>query len=205
MNAMWALLRSGAPIDLDSPPRAASVANGASAQPALAAVPSQAPGQPSAAQAVGGTVPNAVALTAGVAGAQPEEDCLVDGVLEHVANKAAGKFYLWSAVTERGPPRYRTPDEIGREGLYRAIQAAYARAYPADHALHAGPAFGKVARELHRLSPVHRSRNPHLHAATAFLVEHKWKALERILREEHKIKVPRWQRRHSHPLHSVAT
>ena len=132
-------------------------------------------------------------------------ECPVDGELPLPNLRAAGKFYLWSAVTERGPPRYRTPDEIGREGLYRAIQAAYARAYPAGHALHAGPAFGKVARELHRLSPVHRSRNPHLHAATAFLVEHKWKALERILREEHKIKVPRWQRRHSHPLHSVAT
>ena len=84
----------------------------------------------------------------------------------------------------------KKPDEVGRQGFYEAIVRTYTYLYPgADHALHNGPEYGCVARELHCQSPLECRRKAHFHCASAFAVEHKWKAVERYLREKEKIKV----------------
>ena len=122
--------------------------------------------------------------------ASAQEQCAIDGARVHVGENASGKFYLFTVVTERGTARYKQPDAIGREGFFVALKSVYAEVYPdAEHTLHSGPLYGMVARELHANSNLERSRNPHLHCATAFATDHRWKTIERLLRERHEIKV----------------
>jgi hypothetical protein len=91
----------------------------------------------------------------------------------HIGDRAAGRFYLLTAVTQRQPAAGRlAPDEVAREGLCRRVQQAYRIAFPADHKCYSGPSHGKVVRELHRNSPALEVRTPHLHAALEFPAEH---------------------------------
>ena len=78
---------------------------------------------------------------------------------------------------------------MGREGFFNLLKAAYATAFPAPHPCHTGPLYGKVVREFHRDSGERRLRRAHMHAAVAFVAEHRWKAVERTLRENHGVKV----------------
>ena len=129
------------------------------------------------------------AITASVPVASLAE-CNVDGVCVHAGDRAAGKYYLFTVVTQHCLAQYQRPDDIGREGLFTALKSVYAEAYPdTEHTLHNGPIYGIVARELHANSNVESSRNPHLHCAAAFSSEHRWKTIERLLRQRHDIKV----------------
>ena len=105
--------------------------------------------------------------------------------------RAAGKFYLFTQVEENGPPRAgrKTPAETGREGLWNAVKATYAAVFPVGHPCHDGALFGKVAQEGHPRSAEERLRKLHNHGAFAFPAEHKWKSVERHLREVHGVKV----------------
>ena len=105
--------------------------------------------------------------------------------------RAAGKFYLFTMASVRPPSRYKTVDEVGRQGFYDAIKAAYANVLPTEHACHGGPQYAVVVRELHRHSPLFRCCMPHLHAACAFSSHHRWRAVEEHLREVLLIKARR--------------
>ena len=107
------------------------------------------------------------------------------------ANNSSGKFYLFTQVEEDGPPRpgRKTPTEVGREGLWLALKAAYAAVFPDSHACHTGPVFGKVAQEGHPKSAELSQRRPHNHGACAFAADHRWKAVEKNLREVQGVKV----------------
>ena len=116
-------------------------------------------------------------------------ECSVDSFFPHdVADSAHGKFYLFTMVRTNMPGR-KTPDEVGRRGLYEALVATYRAVFPADHECHNGPKHGLVARELHKHSPLQSRRQPHLHAAAELPKEHRWKMIERELRVRHRIKV----------------
>ena len=117
------------------------------------------------------------------------EECTVDGKLVYVGDNSAGKFYLFTVPWPLPGSPWKSPEEIGREGLHLALVAVYGRVFPAAHPCHGGPSYGAVARELHRLSPVYGLRRPHLHEATAFPAEHRWKAVEQRLRSEQRINV----------------
>jgi hypothetical protein len=116
-------------------------------------------------------------------------ECTVDGLLEHVGFRVAGKFYLFTVPWPKPGRPWKTPDEIGRQGLHEALVATYSRVFRQPHPCHTGPLYGVVVRELHRLSPVQGLRNPHLHEAAPFPADHRWKAVEQHLRREHRIKV----------------
>ena len=121
-------------------------------------------------------------------------ECPVDGLLESPKARAAGKFYMFTQVEEDGPlqPGRKTPAETGREGLWNAIVATYRAVFSSPvpvHACHNGPAFGKVAQEGHPGSTEVKLQRLHNHAALAFPEEHRWKAVERHLREVHGVKV----------------
>ena len=120
-------------------------------------------------------------------------ECIVDGHLPLPGATSSGKFYLFTQVEEDGPPRpgRKTPAEVGREGFWNALKAAYAAVFPQGHACHTGPVFGKVVQEGHSNSAELRLRRLHHHAACAFPAEHRWKAIERNLREVQGVKVGR--------------
>jgi hypothetical protein len=99
---------------------------------------------------------------------------------------AAGQYYLFTVVRSAGP--YAQPEDLGRQGLWDALKAAYRKVLMDDHPCHCGPVYGKVARELHAASPDAEQREPHLHAACAFGVRHRWKAVESVLRLEFRVK-----------------
>jgi hypothetical protein len=115
----------------------------------------------------------------------------VDGLLQFPNDRYAGRFYLFTQVTETGPPRpgRKTPEAVGREGLWRAVVATYAAVFPVGHPCHTGPAFGKVVQEGHPNSTVQALVHVHNHGAFAFPADHKWKAVERHLRVVQGIKV----------------
>ena len=79
--------------------------------------------------------------------------------------------------------------EIGRQGFYNAIVDTYSKVFPVGHACHSGPDFGKVVQEGHPESTLAVCRNLHHHGAFQFPTEHKWKAVEKHLREVQGIKV----------------
>jgi len=117
----------------------------------------------------------------------------VDGRLAFPGQNESGKFYLFTQVEEERPPRpgRKTPSEVGREGLFLEVKAAYSEVFPVGHLCHTGPLFGKVAQDGHQHSTQERLRNLHNHAACAFAVDHRWKAVEKQLREVHGVKVAR--------------
>ena len=117
-------------------------------------------------------------------------ECPVDGIIVHVGNHQAGKWYLFTQVSEDIPrPGRKTPEEVGREGLYNAIVDTYHHVFPPGHLCHTGPEFGKVVQEGHPNSTVAALKNLHNHAACQFPEEHRWKSVEKYLREQHGIKV----------------
>ena len=131
----------------------------------------------------------ALQATPAPAALQPAE-CSVDGPCEHAGATVASKLYHFTMLEVVGDASTKKPDEVGRQGFYEAIVRTYTYLYPgADHALHNGPEYGCVARELHCQSPLECRRRAHFHCASAFAVEHKWKAVERYLWEKEKIKV----------------
>lgn len=101
-------------------------------------------------------------------------------------DSAAGQYYLFTLVHSGG--HYKHPEELGREGFWAVLKAAYSKAFPDDHVCHGGPLYGKVARELHAASEDEEQRQPHLHAACAFAARHRWKMVESILRTELRVK-----------------
>ena len=109
----------------------------------------------------------------------------MDRILTFPAERYAGKFYFFTQVEEDGlrRPGRKTPGEVGREGLWSAIVTAYAAVFPQNHPCHSGPLFGKIAQEGHPTSTEFRLRRLHNHAACAFPADHKWRAVERHLRE----------------------
>ena len=116
--------------------------------------------------------------------------CEVDGEFVHVADNAAGRFFLFTQVSESiARPGRKTPQETGRQGLYEAIQTSYAAMFPEEHPCAGGATFGKVVQEGHPASGIACLRNLHNHAACAFPQNHRWKAIEKHLREEQGIKV----------------
>ena len=140
--------------------------------------------QPPAGPAV---VPAAVVQQGGAASLSV---CEVDGEFVHVADNASGRFYLFTQVSESiARPGRKTPEETGRQGLYEAIQTSYAAVFPEDHPCAGGATFGKVAQEGHPASGIACLRNLHNHAACAFPQSHRWKAIEKHLREELGVKV----------------
>ena len=146
----------------------------------------QGPGdvQPEGGQVV---VPAAVVQPDGVASLGV---CEVDGEFVHVGDNAAGRFFLFTQVSESvARPGRKTPEETGRQGLYTAIQTAYAAVFPQDHPCAGGPTFGKVAQEGHPASGIACLRNLHNHAACAFPQDHRWKSIEKQMREEQGVKV----------------
>ena len=112
-----------------------------------------------------------------------EEECPVDGPSDHAAAGARSKFYLFTMVCELLGGLRRTPQEVGRQGLWDALVLAYRSAFSAAHPCHNGPAFGCVAQEQHRTSAVRPRREVHLHLAAAVPAEHRWKAVEQCMRE----------------------
>jgi hypothetical protein len=114
---------------------------------------------------------------------QPERQILPE-------DRAAGQYYLFTVVRSSSP-QYKQPDELGRQGLWNALGQAYGTAFKDDHVCHGGPLFGKVARELHAASAEEEQRQPHLHAACAFAVRHRWKHVEYVLRQELRVKAIR--------------
>ena len=70
----------------------------------------------------------------------------------------------------------------GSEGSYGAV-------FPAEHACHGGPLFGKVGQEGHPASTDDRLKRLHDHGAFGFAAEHKWRAVEKNLREVQGIEV----------------
>ena len=124
------------------------------------------------------------------AGPSPLQECPVDGHLVPPGDRAAGKFYLFTQVSENeARPGRKTPEEVGRQGLYDAIAAAYGAVFAEGHPCHDGPLFGKVVQEGHASSTEPSLQRLHSHAACAFPAEHKWKAVERHLREVQGVKV----------------
>ena len=105
-------------------------------------------------------------------------------------DRSAGKFYPFTMSAVRPPTQYKRVDDLGRQGLYEAIVAAYAAVFPAMHSCHGGPAYGVVVRELHKTSLIFGQRLHHLHAGCAFVAHHRWKLVEQHLREKQQIKVP---------------
>ena len=85
----------------------------------------------------------------------------------------------------------QAPEEVGREGLWRAVVATYAAAFPLPHLCRPGPLFGKVVQEGHPKSTEGRLRRLHNHAAFAFPADHRWRAVEKHLREVHGVEVAR--------------
>ena len=118
-------------------------------------------------------------------------ECPVDGALAWPSESSSGSYFLFTQVEEDGPPRpgRKTPEEVGREGLWLAVKAAYAAVFPEGHACHAGPLFGKVAQEGHPRSTEDRLKRLHNHGAFAFAADHRWRAVERHLRETLGVKV----------------
>ena len=50
----------------------------------------------------------------------------MDGAFVHVGDKQASRWYLFTQVTEDVPrPGRKTPEEVGREGLYNEIADTY--------------------------------------------------------------------------------
>ena len=97
---------------------------------------------------------------------------------------------MFTQVTENEARAGRkTPEEVGREGLYRAIVETYSIVFPAGHPCHVGPEFGKVAQEGHPSSTFEQLKKLHLHAICQFPSAHKWKRVEQHLREVKGIKV----------------
>ena len=138
--------------------------------------------QPPAGPAV---VPAAVVQQGGAASLSV---CEVDGEFVHVADNASGRFYLFTQVSESiARPGRKTPQETGPQGLYEAIQTSYAAVFPEDHPCAGGATFGKVAQDP--ASGIACPRNLHNHAACAFPQNHRWKAIEKHLREELSLKV----------------
>ena len=84
-------------------------------------------------------------------------DCPVDGILEGIADRAQGKYYLFT-VSHPHRSEYLVPETVGREGLYEAIRSTYAAIYPAGTPLHNGPDYGMVAQESHGHSPFWKKR-----------------------------------------------
>lgn len=115
----------------------------------------------------------------------------MDGSLVHADEKQASRWYLFTQVTEdEQRPGRKTPDEVGRQGLYNEIADTYSKVFKPGHPCHTGPEFGKVAQEGgHPNSPVAVLKKTHNHAACQFRAEHKWKAVEKYLREVKGIKV----------------
>ena len=117
-------------------------------------------------------------------------ECPVDGLLVPVADRQASRWYLFTQVTEDVPRAGRkTPEEVGREGLYNTIVEAYHHCFPPGDLCHTRPEFGKVVQEGHAASTVEALRKLHNHAACQFPREHKWKKVEKYLREVKGIKV----------------
>ena len=69
------------------------------------------------------------------------------------------------------------------------IQTAYAAVFAQEHPCASGPTFGKVVQEGHPTSGIACLRNVHNHAACSFPQDHRWKAIEKQLREVQGIKV----------------
>lgn len=164
---------------------------------ALQAPPQQAAGSDSDCELL--PAPQALAVVA-VPGALPlapataQQNTAVDtktGDFPWPANNSSGKFYLFTQVEEDGPPRpgRKTPTEVGREGLWLALKAAYAAVFQQGHACHTGPVFGKVVQEGHPNSAELSRQRLHNHGACAFAADHRWKAVEKNLREVQGVKV----------------
>ena len=146
------------------------------------------PGPVQGEQGQAGVVPAVAVQPDGVASLSV---CEVDGEFVHVADNASGRFFLFTQVSESvARPGRKTPEETGRHGLYAATQTAYAAVFPQEHPCASGPTFGKVVQEGHPASGIACLRNVHNHAACAFPQDHRWKAVEKQLREVQGIKVP---------------
>ena len=184
---------AGPSFDLDDPVEG-SVAAPPAAAAAAAIVPGAAPAPVApvgvAPAAAGGALAPAAPAVPGVPVPPEPQVCPVDGELSHAGDRAEGKYYLFSQVASRVPiPGRKEPEDTTREELYAALVATYAAVFGEEHACHNGPEYGLVAREQHRESPVERSRKVHNHAACAFPAFHRWKAVEKHMREHHGIKV----------------
>ena len=173
--------------DAEQEPAAPPAPGGADAlPPPLPVGPAAAPvaGAPGAAPALLAAAPAEAAGDAdAVAGAEtlPEEERPSDGLRR-------ARFYLvtmvWCSV-----PHYVKPDSITRADFWGLICEAYRAVFPPENENHVGPNLGAVAKELHRNHEVHCMRHSHYHAACEFAVEHRWKQVERYLREHLHIKV----------------
>ena len=71
-----------------------------------------------------------VAAIASEGSAPSGQECSVDGDCVQAPDRAAGKYYMFTVVTERGEAQYKKPDDIGREGLFTAVTNVYGEAYP---------------------------------------------------------------------------
>lgn len=112
----------------------------------------------------------------------------VDPELTSAADRADGRYYLWTVCTNESG--YKQPDAIGREGLYLAIKRAFQHVFPnPEHPCHNGPSYGEVAREGgHPNALTEEEKQVHLHAATESPHKHRWKGLESHLRTHEQIK-----------------
>ena len=72
--------------------------------------------------------------------------------------------------------------------MYEAIQVTYAAVVPASHPCAGGATFGKAVQEGRPGSGFACLVRPHKHAACAFPQDHRWKSVEKHLREEQGIK-----------------
>ena len=104
---------------------------------------------------------------------------MVDGHLPAVGDRQASRWYMFTQVTEdQARAGRKSPEEVGREGFYKAIVDTYAVVFPAEHPCHVWPDFGKVAQEGHPSSTVDALKKLHLHAVCQFPSEHRWKRVE---------------------------
>ena len=78
------------------------------------------------------------------------------------------------------------------DGAMRTVRGdtvSYAALFPEGHPCAGGPTSGKVVQEGHAGSGLVCLRNLHHHAACAFPQDHRWKTVEKQLREVLGIKV----------------
>ena len=75
------------------------------------------------------------------------------------------------------------PGDVSREHFLVRVREAYAAVFPVPDVLHGGPTHAYVVREPHHNHPLVHLRDPHLHLAGEWPRSHRWKKVEKHLRE----------------------